>query len=107
MVWRAGVLMLLPFSIGGCAYDYLNNSDFVTKHAGDAVQANLERETLYPAGYHSGRTTLLGSYGGVIPSKESGGDYTGNCLHNSDTAADGSICGGRSADSRPGGASIQ
>lgn len=29
--------------------------------------------------------------------------YAGNCQHDSDTAADGSRCGARSADSRPGG----
>nr|WP_071788451.1 transmembrane anchored protein [Franconibacter pulveris] len=29
--------------------------------------------------------------------------YAGNCQHDSDTASDGSRCGGRSADSRPGG----
>lgn len=29
--------------------------------------------------------------------------YAGSCQHDSDTAADGSRCGGRSADSRPGG----
>lgn len=29
--------------------------------------------------------------------------YAGNCQHPDDTAADGSRCGGRSADSRPGG----
>ncbi|MBP2845442.1 transmembrane anchored protein [Dickeya sp. CFBP 2040] len=28
---------------------------------------------------------------------------SGRCQHDSDTAADGSRCGGRSADSRPGG----
>ncbi|EEF7978072.1 transmembrane anchored protein [Salmonella enterica] len=29
--------------------------------------------------------------------------FAGRCMHDSDTAADGSRCGGRSADSRPGG----
>ncbi|EFT2846285.1 transmembrane anchored protein [Escherichia coli] len=29
--------------------------------------------------------------------------YAGNCQHDNDTASDGSRCGGRSADSRPGG----
>lgn len=29
--------------------------------------------------------------------------FAGNCQHDSDTASDGSRCGGRSADSRPGG----
>lgn len=29
--------------------------------------------------------------------------FVGNCQHDNDTAADGSRCGGRSADSRPGG----
>lgn len=31
----------------------------------------------------------------------------GNCQHDSDTASDGSRCGGRSADSRPGGGGIR
>ncbi|HGE9178073.1 TPA: transmembrane anchored protein [Escherichia coli] len=31
----------------------------------------------------------------------------GHCQHDSDTAADGSRCGGRSADSRPGGGGIR
>lgn len=31
----------------------------------------------------------------------------GNCMHDNDTAADGSRCGGRSADSRPGGDGAQ
>lgn len=29
--------------------------------------------------------------------------FAGNCQHDDDTAKDGSRCGGRSADSRPGG----
>ena len=29
--------------------------------------------------------------------------FAGNCQHYSDTAKDGSLCGNRSADSRPGG----
>jgi len=29
--------------------------------------------------------------------------FAGNCQHANDTAADGSRCGGRSSDSRPGG----
>ncbi|HHT0117114.1 TPA: transmembrane anchored protein [Raoultella ornithinolytica] len=29
--------------------------------------------------------------------------FAGNCQHPDDTASDGSRCGGRSADSRPGG----
>ncbi|WP_194087840.1 transmembrane anchored protein [Shigella dysenteriae] len=32
---------------------------------------------------------------------------SGRCQHDSDTAADGSRCGGRSADSRPGGGGIR
>lgn len=35
--------------------------------------------------------------GGSIPS------YAGNCQHSWETASDGSSCGDRSADSRPGG----
>ncbi|WP_105648137.1 transmembrane anchored protein [Cronobacter dublinensis] len=37
------------------------------------------------------------SLGSATPS------FAGNCQHDNDTAADGSRCGGRSADSRPGG----
>ena len=33
--------------------------------------------------------------------------FAGRCQHDSDTAADGSRCGGRSADSRPGGGGIR
>ncbi|HFG2765888.1 TPA: transmembrane anchored protein [Escherichia coli] len=33
--------------------------------------------------------------------------FSGRCQHDSDTAADGSRCGGRSADSRPGGGGIR
>lgn len=40
---------------------------------------------------------VLLSLGSATPS------FAGNCQHDNDTAADGSRCGGRSADSRPGG----
>jgi hypothetical protein len=33
--------------------------------------------------------------------------FAGNCQHNGDTASDGSMCGNRSADSRPGGGGIR
>ncbi|EAM2342996.1 transmembrane anchored protein [Salmonella enterica] len=33
--------------------------------------------------------------------------FAGNCMHDNDRAADGSRCGGRSADSRPGGEGIR
>lgn len=33
--------------------------------------------------------------------------FAGRCQHDSDTSADGSRCGGRSADSRPGGGGIR
>lgn len=103
MFRRVCVLLLLTGALEGCAWDYLNNSDLVTAHGGDAVQSNLEQHTIYPVGYHSGKGSSLGNYGSVIPTIGSGG-YTSNCLHNSDTASDGSNCGDRSADARPGGA---
>lgn len=33
--------------------------------------------------------------------------FAGSCQHDSDTASDGSVCGGRSEDSRPGGKGVR
>lgn len=38
----------LTLALGGCTYDYLQRTDRVGYSAGDAVRANLERETTDP-----------------------------------------------------------
>jgi hypothetical protein len=61
----AGSLLL-----AGCSSaDYLNRRDRITLAGGDAVRANLERETMNPSKgsmYHIGG---LGADGGVIPAE--------------------------------------
>ncbi|RYE07758.1 MAG: hypothetical protein EOP22_16295 [Hyphomicrobiales bacterium] len=52
-------------SLSGCAYDYLQRSDKIAYSAGDAVKANLARETTNPAGPTS--TKGLGKNGSVVP----------------------------------------
>lgn len=53
-------------ALPGCAsYDYLQRTDRIGYHAGDAVQANLERETTDPTGWWMYDTTGLGRNGAV------------------------------------------
>ena len=61
---------LLSLGLSACSFDYLNNLDRVTLAGGNAVQGNLEQETINPAGRHSYKTTGLGVDGDVIPPKE-------------------------------------
>lgn len=53
--------------LAGCTYDYLQRTDRVGYSAGDAVKANLERETDNPSKKSSNRTKDLGKDGVVIP----------------------------------------
>ena len=54
--------------LAGCsAVDYLTHRDRVTLAGGDAVRANLERETLNPAKASMYTVAGLGGNGGVIP----------------------------------------
>ena len=54
-------------ALGGCSYDYFNHSDKVSYSAGDAVKANLARETINPSKKKMNDTTGLGKNGDVIP----------------------------------------
>lgn len=54
-------------ALSGCTYDYLQHTDTVSYHAGDAVQANLEAETINPARPSIFSTSGLGRNGKVIP----------------------------------------
>ncbi len=53
--------------LGGCSWDYLNHEDRVSYKAGNAVKANLARETTNPSKKSQNDTSGLGKNGDVIP----------------------------------------
>lgn len=69
----AALALALP-ALAGCGYDYMQRSDRVAFSQGNAVKANLERETTDPSKATSYSTKGLGKNGRVIPDN----DYTGN-----------------------------
>ena len=60
-------------ALGGCTYDYLQRSDRVGYSAGDAVNANLEAQTIDPANPAANSTKGLGKDGVVPPKSPTGG----------------------------------
>jgi hypothetical protein len=68
IVLLAGAVMA---PLGGCTYDYLNRQDRVTFAAGNAVRANLERETADPTDRSRYSVKGLGRNGQQIPKEES------------------------------------
>jgi hypothetical protein len=64
----AGLLALL---VGGCTYDYFQHTDRIGYRAGDAVNANLERETNNPSYGLMYDTSGLGKNGSVVPADPS------------------------------------
>lgn len=67
-VLAAAAAAIALAALPGCAsYDYLQRTDRIGYHAGDAVQANLERETTDPTGWWMYDTTGLGKNGTVMP----------------------------------------
>jgi hypothetical protein len=69
----AALALALP-ALAGCGYDYMQRTDRVGFSQGNAVKANLERETTDPSKAASYSTKGLGKNGRVIPDN----DYTGN-----------------------------
>jgi hypothetical protein len=61
------VVASLGVTMAGCTYDYLNHSDRIAYSAGDAVNANLERETINPSKKSMYLRWGLGRNGSVIP----------------------------------------
>jgi hypothetical protein len=62
-----GVATLAVFSaLAGCAYDYRQRTDRVGYAAGDAVKANLARNTANPTKASMYSTKGLGKNGSVI-----------------------------------------
>lgn len=65
---RAAALLAVLSVLAGCTYDYLQRTDRVSYSAGDAVKANLARETANPAKGSMYSTKGLGKNGVVIGS---------------------------------------
>ncbi len=62
-LWIAIPVAALALLLSGCAYDYLQHTDRVSYHAGDAEKANIEGETTNPGGTNAGNTGGLGADG--------------------------------------------
>ena len=59
---------VLTLPLAGCAYDYMQRTDRVSYSAGNAVRANIERETINPSSKNKTSTKGLGKNGAVVPS---------------------------------------
>ena len=63
---RAAAVLAIVAALPGCTYDYRQRTDRVAYSAGDAVKANLARETTNPTKASMYRTKWLGRNGAVI-----------------------------------------
>ena len=64
----SAALILMVSLVGGCAdFDYRQHTDRISYRAGDAVKANLERETINPSGRSMYDVSGLGENGRVLP----------------------------------------
>ena len=63
---RLAATAALALALSGCAYDYMQHTDRVSYSAGDAVHANLERETTNPSRRTARTVTGLGKNGIVV-----------------------------------------
>lgn len=110
MHWRLFSTATIAVLVSSCAADYLNNYDTVTLAANDANQSNMLLQTVDPFNPNGQNTHIEGDgqrIAGVVQryrGMPAGGGYSGNCPTDNSVAADGSHCGKRSAESRPGGA---
>lgn len=111
MKWNLYFVAITAAVTSGCAADYLNSYDTMTLASGDANQTNSLLQTVDPFNLKSNNTHIEGDGQrtlAVIQRYKSpasaGGGYSGNCPTDNSVAADGSHCGKRSAESRPGGA---
>lgn len=62
---NAALALALAVLLGGCSYDYTNHLDRVSYSAGNAVKANLARETADPSKKSMNDTTGLGKDGNM------------------------------------------
>ena len=66
----SAALILTASLMSGCAsYDYLQHTDRISYRAGNAVEANLQRETITPWDWSMYDTSGLGKNGSVIPAE--------------------------------------
>lgn len=76
---RRGLVLVVAaasLALSGCSADYLNHRDTITLQAGDAVEANLHKETINPSAGYMYNTGGLGADGGVIPDDSTKGGST-------------------------------
>jgi ABC-type uncharacterized transport system auxiliary subunit len=67
LVRRVLALAAVAVLLSGCAYDYLQRTDRVAYHAGNAVQANTAIQTTNPTKASMYNTSGLGKNGNVMP----------------------------------------
>lgn len=67
VIKKVALVAALGLLSSGCVYDYLQHSDRISYRAGDAVKANLARETIDPSKESMNSTAGLGKNGHVIP----------------------------------------
>lgn len=60
---NAVLAAILALAAAGCSYDYTQRTDRVAYSAGNAVRANIERETINPSSRSMSVTTGLGRNG--------------------------------------------
>ncbi len=73
---RLALVAMAALALGACTYDYLQRSDRIAYSAGDAVRANLERETADPSHANMYDVDGLGANGAVIASSDSAATET-------------------------------
>jgi hypothetical protein len=56
----------LILTLSGCAHDYTQRTDRVAFHAGNAVRANIEAQTINPSKKSMKSTAGLGKNGTVV-----------------------------------------
>jgi hypothetical protein len=67
LIGTAAAVLAASLTAGCANYDYLQRTDRISYRAGNAVHANLERETLNPSSDSMYDTSGLGKNGSVLP----------------------------------------
>jgi hypothetical protein len=69
LIGSAALILMASLTSGCASYDYLQRTDRISYRAGNAVQANLERESINTWDWSMYDTGGLGKNGAVIPDK--------------------------------------
>jgi hypothetical protein len=62
---NTALALILGLTLTACTYDYASHLDRVSPHAGNAVKANLARETIDPSKKSMNDTSGLGKDGNM------------------------------------------